>query len=573
MNRAPDNADSWEVASLEHTIGDFLARHSPEEDRDAVRKLGQALARTTIEGGSHLSSEGVREQIGDRDPSALHAVGSAEGSEPLVLLGDGTLYLRRYFEYEQTLAASITQRVGQSPRPPTGSSGAGLGENISDCLDPGQQMAVGCASLRQFCMITGGPGTGKTRTIVGLLAFLLKNDPDLKVALAAPTGKAAFRMRDSILNSLPALNLPGDLHERVLACSKASTIHRLLGSIRGSVDFRRNGKNPLRHDLIIIDEASMVDLPLMAKLLSALRPETRVVLTGDADQLSPVQGGPVFNALARDFSPDRFAQQDVDALKELSLSATNNATNDDILAGCHVSLKYSHRQEGSAAAAISRLCQSIREGDADTALSILREDAGEGRLSWVENLDSSTADEAIRTGYGPFRVAVEPAQSLEAFSRFRILCAINLGRFGVQDWNSRAANLIQSKDPADGAEPIVITSNEYAVGLFNGDDGILRGNRAWFRGEEDLREVALSRLPRYLPAYATTIHRSQGSEYDKVLVILPPEESRILTRELLYVAVSRARSGVLLVGAENSLRAAINNSEPSTSGVPALLRK
>ncbi|MBT6462379.1 MAG: ATP-binding domain-containing protein, partial [Opitutae bacterium] len=137
----------------------------------------------------------------------------------------------------------------------------------------------------------------------------------------------------------------------------------------------------------------------------------------------------------------------------------------------------------------------------------------------------------------------------------------------------RAANLIQSKDPADGAEPIVITSNEYAVGLFNGDDGILRGNRAWFRGEEDLREVALSRLPRYLPAYATTIHRSQGSEYDKVLVILPPEESRILTRELLYVAVSRARSGVLLVGAENSLRAAINNSEPSTSGVPALLRK
>jgi exodeoxyribonuclease V alpha subunit len=567
--------ESWELEALGRSIGVFLRNASPQEEAELVEQLGSALAKRVGEGGSHLSAEETLGFADVRELAQLKVVGTEEEVSPLVLLPSGALYLRRQYECERAVVEAISLRAIRRSAPPSAASARFFKETLLDSLDENQRLAVASASLRDFAMISGGPGTGKTRAIVVLLAFLLTCDENLRVALAAPTGKAAFRMRESVLTVLDELSFPNDLRDRVLASSNASTIHRLLGSKRDSMDFRHNSKHPLSKDLIIVDEASMVDLSLMSKLLSALNSEAKIILIGDADQLTPVQGGPVFSGLAKAFAPNRFSLEDLATLVELSVTPPEPNASNDLFAGCYTTLSRAHRQEGHRSErAISELCSAIREGRSEDALYILDEHSRDGLLQRVEKMDSDNVEKAILEGFSPMMYAASPRAALDAFGKFRILCTLNHGRYGVESWNHKASDLLADiDDRATPTKPVVVTRNDYPSGLFNGDDGIVRDKRAYFRGEgQDAREVAASRLPGHLPAYATTIHRCQGSEYDKVMIILPPAASRTLTRELLYVAISRAREGILVVGSEDAFRTAVDQPGRTCTGVPELLQ-
>lgn len=562
-------SETLELNYLQQTISDFLVRHSPEEDKEPIRLLGDALTERTLKYGSHLSVDEVENVLGDLDASTLSVIGDEEGMEPIVRREDGALYLRRYFVYEQRIAQAISRRCNAELQPLADSSQQFFQESLRPNMDPGQQIAAALAVHRDFTIISGGPGTGKTRTIVGVLAWLLHINPELNISLAAPTGKAAFRMRESILNSCTEFNFSDKLQALIREAAQPSTIHRLLGSIPNSVNFRHNAEHPLATEYLIVDESSMVDLPLMAKLMDALQEDSRILLVGDPNQLSPVQGGDVFNSVAREFSPASVSSTEVDLMNNIGVESSSLSLSRDKLAGMHVSLSRVHRQEG-ATVDIPMLCQLVKRGNADEFIQLLRQYSGiEGSpVQWTEGYGEDSVSEAIKTGFLPLGKATNSSQALEAMSQFRILCANNDGKYGVENWNTSAASMISDQAVAS---PVVVTTNDYSVGLFNGDDGVLIENRAWFRGESGTWDLARSRLPTFLPSYAITIHRSQGSEFDNVVIVLPPQ-SQVLSRELLYVAISRAKSGFLIVGSEDAIRSALDNVSPTTSGVPHFLR-
>lgn len=556
---------NWELRELGRAVGSFLARNEPPEQAKSLMGLVEKLAGKTGEGGSHLIAGEVAEF--SSDAQSLVSVGLPEENLPLVVTVDGKLYFRRHYEYEREVAGKLSERLKRSSSmPPTGSVEF-FSHSLAPQVDRYQALAVGTAMLRDLVVLTGGPGTGKTRTIVMVLAALLQAEPNLGVALAAPTGKAAFRMRESVLQNMNALDLPESIRDALSKCAQASTLHRLLGSKAGSVDFLRDAKKPLPHDVIVVDEASMVDLPLMAKLCSALREKTKLILVGDADQLAPVQGGAVFNGLVRSSVSNRFCATDLSMLSGYS-EVGEEAQGEDFLAGSLVSLSLSHRRAGSPSAAVlGDLCDAVRDGKGDDALQVLKE--GGDSVALIESLEDSSLQKIIQDGFTAMAEATDPSSALDSLAGFRILCAHNEGAYGVESWNHTAKELFPVSD--DRPLPIVVGSNDYSVRLFNGDDGIILGARAHFSGEEGLREVPRSRLPSHSLAYAISIHRSQGSEYKRVLIILPPKESKLLTRELLYVAASRAKEAITFVGSSESLLAAIANEDDSRTGVTALL--
>ena len=241
---------------------------------------------------------------------------------------------------------------------------------------------------------------------------------------------------------------------------------------------------------------------------------------------------------------------------------------DDPLAGTLVCLSRVHRREGSPSAAVlGKLCDAVRDGKADDALALA--EAGQESIRFVEKLDDPGIDPSIRAGFRDLTNSQSAEDALLALGKFRILCAHNHGRYGVSNWNLRADGLLPSEELRP--RPIVVGVNDYTVGLFNGDDGVVLGNRAHFGAEDGTRDVARSRLPQHKAGYASSIHRSQGSEFDEVMIVLPPADARLLTRELLYVAVSRAKRAVTLVGDGDALRAAVEQSEESRSGVLDML--
>ena len=561
----------WEISATAEMVATFLARKEQAGESAIVANLAKALVHKIQAGSSHLTPGEVEEIAGNpEDLEDYTCVGSAETMRPIVLTPSGRLYLRRYYEYEQTVFNALQDRLGPNKH----SSGVDASRFFQDTfvkpghIDPKQALAVGAAIQNRLLLLTGGPGTGKTRTIVILLASLLHQLPSLKIATAAPTGKAAFRMRESMLNAIKLLGLPEDVKSSLENLQDSSTIHRLLGSKRDSVDFHNNAKNPLQHDVVVVDEASMVDLPLMAKLCDALKPGSRLILVGDADQLAPVQGGPVYNSLVRNFLPNVFPKKEIEQVSNYSGEA-QEAGQDDCLAGSLVSLSQSHRMASDSAKVLGSFCDAIKEGDSAQAIQILTSDETDA-TQYIPTIQDPQVDQLVAQQYEELAQSVKPDAAIEAFGRFRILCALNNGIFGVEAFNQRAAQALAYKNPR--FNPIVITINDYANGLFNGDDGLVSRDRAYFQAVQDLREVSPSRLPAHLPAYATTIHRSQGSEYDHVLIVLPPPSSRILTRQLLYVAASRAKKGLVIVGEKESLENAIGKSSEPLSGLPAMLK-
>lgn len=493
---------------------------------------------------------------------AVRRSDSDDGDFTLPLVWDGTrLYLERYWRFEESVATELLRRAGADGGLTTESDHLEtvLAE-LFESGDPLQRTAAEKALTRRLTVIGGGPGTGKTSTIARLLAaassIASAGGRRFEVALAAPTGKAAERMKVAVQEArLPGL---GEDVAETLRITEAKTLHRLLGVNSDGTVWHDHTK-PLPHDMVIVDETSMVSLPLMARLLDAIRTDAALVLVGDPSQLTSVEAGAVLGEI---------------------VGPTGGASARGPLAADIVLLEHNYRSVPK----ITELAAAIRTGDAERALEILR-NADSSEISWVSDDDAdgvaALQAEAAECAVEAVRAAAagNGEVGLHAASKLKVLCATRFGPPGVFTWSAEIERLIAHDLPEDGigrwgyvGRPIIVTRNDYPNKLFNGDVGLVvagsGGTKAVFRDLEGrLRELALSQLGEIDTWWATTIHKSQGSEFDRVIVSLPPAPSPILTRELLYTAVTRAKKSVAIVAAESSLRAAIEHPVERPSGL------
>jgi len=393
-------------------------------------------------------------------------------------------------------------------------------------------------------VLTGGPGTGKTTTVARLLAMLASGNR-LRIALAAPTGKAAARLQEAVQLEVGKLS-PTD--GEALAGLHATTLHRLLGSRPDtSARFRHNRGNRLPHAVIVVDETSMVSLTMMARLLEAVRPDARLILVGDPDQLASVEAGAVLAEL-------------VDGLGEEKVAA----------------LRTSHRFGES----IGELAAAIRVGDAGRAIEVLR--AGDEHIEWIDAEDprAKLRNVLVRHAVALRTAAIlgDEQAALKVLDEHRLLCAHRRGPFGVTYWNRQVERWLteETGDPIWSAwyagRPVLVTANDYGLGLYNGDTGVTVVRDDALRAVIGDTTFATSRLADVETMHAMTIHKSQGSQADEVTVLLPQEDSRLLTRELFYTAVTRAKERVRVVGSEAAGRAAIERRAVRASGLAQRLR-
>ncbi|WP_144143028.1 AAA family ATPase [Paraburkholderia sp. BCC1884] len=607
--------------------------------------------------------------------------GSAAALRPLVVDAQGRLYLARYYDYERQLARALVAHAGAgkdaganaNPEADVRSLQARLLRYFGPPKDgevDWQRVAAVMALSGRLTIVSGGPGTGKTTTVVGVLACLLDTRADLRIALAAPTGKAAQRMQEALLAR--AGDLPPELAARLPQTSY--TLHRLLGSGPGG-RFRHHRDNPLPYDVVVIDEASMIDVAMAAHLLDAIAPQTRLVMLGDKDQLAAVEAGAVFAELsarpeftqdgrqriaqALDIDATRFAQalpvaaRDIDEeladfyaqtgapetfeMPQADLSverdtpdlfdapgsgdlfadtattasegnarplialppdtnaaslSTSRARNP--LADCVVWLERNYRF--GLESPIGRLSLAIRKGSASEALDVLMTDPTEACAAALhEDTHATLAERTVArlaAGFAPYAEALaealaadtpDPLPLFDALNRFRVLCATRSGPRGVDQVNTVMAAQVRRAAGvtlAVGAQwfagrPVMVTRNDYALGLFNGDIGIaLPGAggalRVYFRtGDGGLRAVSPAALPPHDTAFALTVHKSQGSEFEHAVLMLPSTFSRVLSRELVYTAITRARERVEVIGARAVLAQAIATPTQRDSGLAA----
>jgi exodeoxyribonuclease V alpha subunit len=486
--------------------------------------------------------------------SPVVAVGAEAPWRPLRLV-DGLLYLDRYWQQEQLVRRELDERAAR-PAPPVDL--APLPALFGGPAPDLQRLAAAVAAGRWVSVITGGPGTGKTHTVARLLRLLLDQPgPRLRISLAAPTGKAAARLQESVLEQAPAVGLPLDL--------TASTLHRLLGWRPDNRSrFRHDATNRLPFDVVVVDESSMVSLTMMARLLEALRPTTRLVLVGDPDQLTPVDAGAVLSDLVH-----RPAPPAAPAAVPAEVAGDGGDLDEEErrqLRNGVVRLRGSQRYGPG----IAGLAEAVRAGDADRVLDLL--DAG-GEL--VLETDPAGLEARIGRVAAEMRAAGETGDAqrcLALLGRHRLLCAHRNGPFGVSAWNDRIGRLTGAM-PGEWSPglPLLVTANDYENELWNGDTGVVvatpDGLRAAFSRGAGPDLVPLSRLSAVSPGHALSVHRSQGSQFEEVAVLLPPASSPLLTRELLYTAVTRASRSVRVVGTEESVRAAVGRQVVRASGL------
>ena len=547
-----------------------------------------------------------------------HGDDPARADAPLVL-ERGLLYLRRYREYERALALGL-RRIAAHPPPAAdvaalaplfaqlfpGAVPAPLEEGVSRDLfaaapqassehAPDHQARAAALALRHsLLLVTGGPGTGKTTTITRLLVLLAaqaaqSGAPAPRIALAAPTGRAAERMAESVRNALAKLEAAG-IDPALCAALPASgsTLHRLLGTLPDSPRFRHDAANPLEYDVVVVDEASMIDLPLMAKLVDAVAEGTRLVLLGDPDQLPSVEAGDVLAAILRAAgSGDALDAEEGRALAPLlgtPASPTGAASTQPAFGGRRVHLVRGYRQ--SDWLELAPLAKAVREGDGDQALSLLRA----GRLSNVHYEDGGDPLQAHRERLlGHWQALAEadtPAAALAEATRLRILTAVREGPQGARTLNARIEALLRGRldaSPRSRGGPaqegfhgrlVLVTENSYRHRLFNGDIGICLQDGdghlvAWFPGDTpgNPRAFHPATLPAHDSAFAMTVHKAQGSEFDAVWLLLPVRDNRVLSRELVYTGLTRARNELHLVASEPVLRQALSRHVRRVSGL------
>jgi exodeoxyribonuclease V alpha subunit len=554
---APDAEQ--EFADIDRHFGRFIARFGG--DTSLIETLTALLSRAVREGHTCLDVEEWNKTANAPIPTDWKekvarsaAFGRPDAVTPIVVAGN-RLFLRRYWDYEQSLAQSVLIRAYRN----------GAYRDRSGT----QADAIDAALVNYFSILSGGPGTGKTTTVLKILQGFIElrgKHGAPRIALAAPTGKAAARIQELLREIHQDERLDSNLRARLP--QTASTIHRLLGAKADSVFFRHDARNPLPLDLLIIDEASMVPLPLMAKVFDALPPSAAVILVGDHDQLAAVEPGAVLADLAD------------------AASASGGP-----LANALFVLKENFRFGNENA--IYQFSNAVRLGDSKEALRLL----GDKNFTELKgNPLPSTAQLPAAIGkvaaekYKSYLGHKDPVAALKEFSRFRILCAVRQGPFGVNQLNETIeaelyrAGLISDPTMSYAGKPLLISRNDYQAQLFNGDIGVVLPDPndtgqgqlwAWFIGTDgQARRISLGRLPEHELAYAMTVHKAQGSELERVLLLLPDRDSPVLNRELIYTGVTRASKQVDVWFNDQVLSASIARQAIRRSGLcDALERK
>jgi exodeoxyribonuclease V alpha subunit len=504
-----------------------------------------------LQGGSPPAWPDPQAWLSTITESTLVQVGAGAPARPLRLVG-GRLYLQRFWQDEEVIRSSVTVEPDTTyPQEQVERAVATVFGDGARPAAPEQREAARVAARSRITLLAGGPGTGKTWTVARILAVLAElAGQELRMAVAAPTGKAATRLQEALATESPAA--APDWVRSV----QPSTIHRLLRRRPGTREaFRHNRDNPLPLDVLIVDEMSMVSLPLMARLMEAVGPTTRLILVGDPNQLASVEAGAVFGDLVR-------MRSGGDGL---------------------VTLRENYRFTGQ----LQRLADAVREGRADDAIDVLRPVAAgdAGNVTFIDTEDGRAAFPAVRDDVVAQSSVVEAAAragdapaALDALSDFRVLCAHRLGPAGVARWSSLidrwsagAGHRRTDGDDWYPGRPLLVTRNDYDLRIFNGETGVVV--------ERDGRTLAVidqgEQQPAFAPTqlndvetlHAMTVHKAQGSQYRRVTVVLPPADSPLLTRELLYTAITRAQEEVRIVGTEEAVRTAVSRGIRRASGL------
>jgi len=512
-------------------------------------------------------------------------VDAPDARQPLVLDG-GRLYLRRYWRDERLVGGKIAARAQALEQPPLAQVRQWLDILFDQPAQDGgpdwQKVACAVALRGKVAIITGGPGTGKTYTVASLLTLLFAVSPQpeqLRIALAAPTGKAAARLKQSIDKALEGLAAKaGDalpLLELARRMGAARTLHSLLGARPDTRAFAHHAGNPLEVDVLIVDEASMVHLEMMASVLDALPPAAILILLGDKDQLASVEAGAVLGDLCHDAQAGGYTPATIayaQAASGVAIPAAFAGTA-GALAQQTVMLRHSHRFSGP----IGELALAVNAGRPDLARACFAGDSG-GQLAW--NV-TAQPDEVLRLalrgradapgGYLPYLELVNAGGEgyaqhddwvrdvLHRFEAFRILCAVREGEWGVAGLNTAIELRLEREGLIRRSEwyvgrPVMVTRNDYGTGVFNGDIGLTLRDparpgslRVYFLEGENVRSVLATRLRHVETAFAMTVHKSQGSEFRHTVLVLPQEGGAMLARELVYTGITRARDFFTLV--------------------------
>ncbi|MEO3990640.1 exodeoxyribonuclease V subunit alpha [Pseudocitrobacter cyperus] len=517
---------------------------------------------------------------------ASSAVSLGERPSPLIL-NDGRLYLNRMWCNELSVA-----RFFRDAQLPEAIDESLLADALADLFPSSaevdwQKVAAAVALTRRISVISGGPGTGKTTTVAKLLAALVRiaGDKKCRIRLAAPTGKAAARLTESLGAALR--KLPLTENQKSMLPTEASTLHRLLGAQPGSQRMRYHAGNPLHLDVLVVDEASMIDLPMMARLIDALPDHGRVIFLGDRDQLASVEAGAVLGDICAwvscGYTSERAAQLS-------RLTGTPVPEGDGAVAGalrdslCLLRTSYRFGSDSG----IGQLARAVNLGDRAGVREVFARGFADIEMKSLRTQEEYEAmlDDA-RAGYGRYlqclRQRAEPAEILQAFGEYQLLCALREGPWGVSGLNQQLEHsLVRHRAIAPQrhsrwyeGRPVMIARNDSALGLFNGDIGVAldrgQGLRVWFpMPDGTIKSVQPSRLPEHDTAWAMTVHKSQGSEFDHAALVLPTQSVPLVTRELVYTAITRAKSRLSMYADETLLGQAIVARTERRSGLAAI---